>query len=255
MPDPITWYLLGRTVDDTQSIDEGIDAKLLTHNLDPSAHGQSGETVYEHRNDTDLDHLDGSIDFRKLAADKFLVMTQFVSLDGWDLSGLATDGIFGGRLYTTASADNESFLWFETVTSSIKVNYSKTPFFQTSIVLGSITSQNICFGCGTEYNNMDRDSFGFYIVNGTLYARWTGSAAEHTSEITGITLTDANVYRAFFDTQAQELYFYVNNVLEYTATTDLPSTSNNFIFTYWIKTLVKSVRSMYVLDLLWSEDR
>lgn len=61
MADPITWYALGRTVEDTESILEAVDAKILTHNLDPSAHGQSGETVYEHRVASTLDHANYSI--------------------------------------------------------------------------------------------------------------------------------------------------------------------------------------------------
>lgn len=61
MPDPISWYLLPRTVDDVESIMEAIDAKLLTHNQDPSAHGQSGEVVEEHRSDEPVDHPDYSI--------------------------------------------------------------------------------------------------------------------------------------------------------------------------------------------------
>jgi len=61
MGDPITWYLLDRTVDDPESIKEAIDAKLLTHNQDPSAHGQSGEGLFTHRVAALLDHVNYSI--------------------------------------------------------------------------------------------------------------------------------------------------------------------------------------------------
>ena len=61
MADPITWYTLAKAVDDTTSIDEEIDALVLTHNLDPSAHGQENESVYEHRASALLDHLSYSI--------------------------------------------------------------------------------------------------------------------------------------------------------------------------------------------------
>jgi parallel beta-helix repeat protein len=61
MADPITWYALGRTVTDTQTILEAVDAKILTHNLDPSAHGQENESLYEHRAAELLDHLSYSI--------------------------------------------------------------------------------------------------------------------------------------------------------------------------------------------------
>jgi len=56
MPDPITWYTLGRVTGDPERIMEAIDAKLLSHNEDPSAHGQTAEAVYAHRNDPTFDH-------------------------------------------------------------------------------------------------------------------------------------------------------------------------------------------------------
>lgn len=61
MPDPISWYALGRDVGDPQTILEAVDEKILTHNLDPSAHGQSDEAIYMHRISTMLDHVNYSI--------------------------------------------------------------------------------------------------------------------------------------------------------------------------------------------------
>jgi len=61
MANPITWYLQARTIDDDQSILEAIDAKILTHNQDPSGHGQSSESLWEHRVQPLLDHINYSI--------------------------------------------------------------------------------------------------------------------------------------------------------------------------------------------------
>lgn len=61
MPDPISWYALGRTIGDAQSISEAIDVALLNHNLDPSAHSQSNEAIDNHRAAETLDHVIGSI--------------------------------------------------------------------------------------------------------------------------------------------------------------------------------------------------
>jgi hypothetical protein len=59
--DAISWYALGRTVNDATTIMEEIDTKILTHNLDGSAHGQSNEAVYNHRITALLDHVSYSI--------------------------------------------------------------------------------------------------------------------------------------------------------------------------------------------------
>jgi hypothetical protein len=70
MADPISWYALGRLIDDPETILEAVDAKVLTHNLDPSAHGQENESVYEHRANEILDHVEDSI--KALHVDKSL---------------------------------------------------------------------------------------------------------------------------------------------------------------------------------------
>lgn len=61
MPDPITWYTLGRTVADPGRIMGMVDDKFLGHNADPSAHGQSAEAIYAHRAEVILDHLANSV--------------------------------------------------------------------------------------------------------------------------------------------------------------------------------------------------
>jgi parallel beta-helix repeat protein len=61
MPDPITWGVLAKAVGDNTTIDEEIDGLILNHNLDPSAHGQSNESVYNHRIAELLDHVSYSI--------------------------------------------------------------------------------------------------------------------------------------------------------------------------------------------------
>lgn len=66
MPDPISWYALGRAVDDPETILEAVDASILSHNLDPSAHGQESEGIYQHRVAPLLDHLNYVIYNNKL---------------------------------------------------------------------------------------------------------------------------------------------------------------------------------------------
>ena len=82
MADPISWYALGRVVDDPQTILEAVDDKLLVHNQDPSAHGQTGESVYGHRSGSVLDHPYGSIHNEhvdSLSANKIVAGTMLFS--------------------------------------------------------------------------------------------------------------------------------------------------------------------------------
>lgn len=64
----VTWGQLAKAVADLTKISEEIDAKILTHNEDESAHSQSNEAIYNHRIAEILDHLDDSITPAKIAA-------------------------------------------------------------------------------------------------------------------------------------------------------------------------------------------
>jgi hypothetical protein len=61
MADPITWDSLVKAIGDLTTITEEIQTLILNHNLDPSAHGQSNEAVYNHRISELLDHVSYSI--------------------------------------------------------------------------------------------------------------------------------------------------------------------------------------------------
>lgn len=255
MADPITWYALGRTVDDVESIMEAIDAKILTHNLDPSAHGQSGEVVFEHRSQTLLDHLFGSVDMKHLVDNKLVYFSGFESLDGWSTGGTVSVKVWGTILTTPASVDGEAYIGQDGVTSASETDFTKNPFFQTSVQLGSSTSQRVWLIRGGLPGNEEGDFFGFKILNGTLYAYWSSGLTEYTSEISGITVTDLHVYRAYCDSTAEKIYFYVDGVLEYTAETNYPTDGSARIFYAYITTAISTARVLKIIDLLIEQDR
>lgn len=81
MGDPITWYALGKDVADPTTIEEQIGADILVHNVDPSAHGQSSETVYIHRNTYAIDHPVSSVYARHIAIDLTNVIEDTLTVD------------------------------------------------------------------------------------------------------------------------------------------------------------------------------
>lgn len=251
MPDPITWYTLGRTVDDTESILEAVDTKMLVHNLDPSAHGQENESIYDHRVAAELDHLLGSVSMKFLVADKFIISTPFNTFDGWDTAGAYIEPrIIDAVLRTGSFNTNEAYAKCASDASNAVVDFSKNPYFQTSVCVGLNVNQIAYFCIGDPYAGSPyNEGFGFKVNDGLLYAYWTHEGAAHTHEITGITLTDINVYRAFLDSTAGELYFYINGVLKHTVTTDLPTQTVASFFTYYIKTQEDSYKALYLIDL------
>ena len=254
MADPITWYALGRTVGDTESIMEEMDAKILTHNLDPSAHGQTGEVVFEHRNATLLDHLLGSVDLPHLVSEHFFAFSNMGDLSTWPGSGTIYSEPLSAYLETLLPGDPAVYRYLLGNLSGAKIDPTKNPFFQAAVKFVSITTQQAFIGCGAPPGEGYDDSFGFKVVNNTLYAYWTKTGTPYTSEITGITLTDLNIYRAFINSTDQEIYFYVNGVLKYTATTNFPDTINDYCFSFWIYTTGASNRRMYLINWAFQRD-
>lgn len=259
MGDPITWYLLGRTVIDTQSILEAVDEKLLTHNLDPSAHGQTNEAVYEHRTDEEVDHPDASIKLKKFFSAEVGFMTAFESLDGWTKSATGIEGfLYGIKLETGNNINTEKQMFTEPYGPGNSPDFTKNPFFQTTLALTGITEQHVYFFSGNYLTDVETEAFGFKVHDGTLYALRVkvvgGVGTEYTTEIAGVTLTDFNVYRAQYDSVSNEIRYYVNGVLKVTETTNLPTLGQSMPFLYDIENTEAVSKTMFVRNLIFSQD-
>ena len=258
MPDPITWDELAKTIDDLTTIDEEIDIKVLTHNQDVSAHGQSNEGIYNHRIAEFLDHLDGSISLKKLMSDHILIHSVFESLDGWnDVAGGGTINcmIMGTNIRTDSATNAEGDLYIDSNDAGILLDAAKNPFFQTTVQMNSVVAVEAFIVAGDKYSGAQDDSFGFYIHDAALYAYWTRSGTKHEEAIAGITTTNINIYRAWCNASDSEIYFYVNGILKYTATTSFPLLTTSRFFTYNIKTTENVVKQMTILDFLFEQDR
>jgi len=68
----ICWGELGKSASDPSTIDDEIGAYLLRHNVDPNAHGLSGYSLYNHRADKIIDHVDYCIISDKITANQIV---------------------------------------------------------------------------------------------------------------------------------------------------------------------------------------
>lgn len=251
----ICWGNLAKSAESTEKIEQAIGGYIESHDENPNAHMGEGYALGAHRLQTILDHQHGSIDFKYLATDKVIISSCFESLDGWNKTAGVSAAILGTSMITGASEDDEESMVLESSLSTFKLNYTKNPFFQTSFWLGTNTSQYVFVGMGLNPEQGDGDNFGYYINNGTLYAIWTSNYVTFTHEIAGITITELNTYRAYYDTDEAKLYFYINGVLKHTVTEDLPYQPNSFYFNYYIRTETTAMRYLWLVDFYWQMDR
>jgi len=251
----ICWGNLAKSADDTQKIEQSMQDYVENHNENVNAHQVYGSSLYMHRIEALLDHQFGSVDFRFLSLTKSFLFTAFESTDGWSKYGTFTAYIFGAELITTADQNDKAIAFVESRSGLTAITLSKNPFFQTSFVLPLTTNQLIYAAAGDMTGMEDGDAFGFKISNGTLYAFVRDGATIYQTEITGITLTELNVYRAYFDYDEQKVYFYVNGVLKHTESAHPPNNGSAIFFTLYVKTLTTATRSLFVSDLLFMQDR
>ena len=264
MADP-NWGLLEKSQTSDETIEEAIDRLIEAHDDDANAHIGAGKSLNTHKTQTTIDHpadsiiedkvKDGEISLQKLFAVNRILISCFESLDGWLTSGTISQDIGNINIRTTAVINNLAVLY--SVPSNWQgLDWDKDFFWQSTIKLAQVTNQQIYFGMGTTDDIGAGSGAGFYIDDDDLYvyhAEANGGGLVYTKQIiTGITLSNWNVYRIIYDESAGTIKFYINGVLKHTFSTGLPTTDDDRLVCYQIKTTEAVIKYMYVSDLLIS---
>ncbi len=249
----ICWAPLAKSAQDPTTIAEYISGKILDHDVNPSAHGLDGYVVFNHRVSPVLDHVDDSVTLQKLYFNRFIILTQFESIDAWQKSaGVSLVDIAQVWLETGAVINTTRYMSIVASDANEEgASPANNPEIQTIVKFSHNTSQVAYISGG---NSDDPMGFGFKVVDGSLYAWHTDNDnVEYTEQITGITLTNWNVYRAVF-TGGSKIEFYVNGVLEATMVSDLYTFLAGAFVMYKIENTAASGRTMYVQNLFYAED-
>lgn len=255
-----TWGLLPKSQTDDTTIDEEIDLLIQAHDDDENAHLDADQSLQSHRASDIIDHLaesivqdkilDGEINLAKKSWNEFEYNTCWDSLGAWAYAaGRASAGVAGMMLSANAGINTVAKLSGEGYGDINATNWAKDMLFQTALSLPATTSQLAYFMIGScELDGTD-NSFGFKVNNGTLYAiHIVGDGedqTEYTTEITGITLTNFNIYRAEFSVTDQAFYFYVNGILKATQTTNIPTVNMPSFFAFYLTNTSAASRTMY----------
>jgi hypothetical protein len=254
----ICWGNLAKSADDTARIEQSMQDYVEGHNINVNAHQVEGSSLYMHRVNEKLDHLEGSVGLQYLPLDKKFGFSFFESLDGWQVSDVTKclAHVLGARLL----AYYGTTVWINAYpyTASPAVRPSKNPLFQTTVRLVTNTFQEIFFGAGAHFSEVNNDCWGFRIVDAICYAYWTSNGTVYSQELAGVTVGEFNCYRARIDSTLGEMYFYVNGVLKYTATSNLPVVETSIYFEYFLENTAGAGgdnRFLYPVDWMFQQDR
>lgn len=246
----ICWGNLGKTADDNIRIEQSMQAYVEDHNENPNAHQIEGSSLYMHRVNEAIDHLDGSVSLVKLMMNKAIYITAFESIDAWSTTGYVYNTISELFIAAQVGDTGEAYAIGGGGFSGTLLVKEKYGMFQTNVKVVSNTSQEVYFGFG-KIVEMEGDGFcGFRIINATLYAT-EGSETAHTDhEITGITVTDNHVYRVVYDYANSKIVYYVDGVIKHTTNTFTEMEDANVVFTYYISRDVEAQRVLIATDLI-----
>jgi hypothetical protein len=252
---------------DATTVDEEIAALIQAHEDDEDAHLEAGESLQSHKASEIIDHLalsivndkiaNGEVDLSKLSASELQAYICFESLDNWLKSSTGvTAKILNASLITSGTLNDLKYLIADGNVNLNIASFDYDMYFQTALQLFSTTSQIVYFGIGFQ-EGISEDAFvGFKVLNGTLYACIVDTpddeSTEHLHEITGVNITDLNVYKVYYDQALAKFYFYVNGILKYTHDGDVPLNLPQYIFTYTIQTTTTMHRDLSVCYLLYS---
>ena len=249
----ICWGPLAKSAQDSTTIPEYIAGKISEHNADPSAHGLDSYAIYNHRVADVLDHADNSVILQKLLFNRFIIQTQFETIDSWSKYGnIWLQGISQVEIaaYSPSYIRSQMAIVADDANDE-GANIDHSPEFQTTVKF----SDN---GPGVSYfvsGDVEGGTFwGFMFADGQLNA-------VHTSEDCDIyiyplytpNIWDWHVFRAAVDSE-RNIRYYIDHNLYYVVKSQMSNFGVGAFITYYVLNSSPSCRGLYIQDLLYQED-
>lgn len=263
------WGNLEKSQIDNEKIEEAIARLIQVHDDDANAHLDAGQSLNSHKASEIIDHLvasiiadkigDMEVTDHKMKFDKFIIKTNFESMDTWTKytfgSGDIEDYLGSERLKTGATinsiADIHNDAWLE----GYGIDYTKNPRFMTVLLVTSDSDQESYVVAGS----FDNQCFGFFIREDAIFALHMKDYVEYKTD-TGITVTTNQWYRlkAVY-TSGLKIEFYIDDVLVATHTTNLPEDSADAdaeitYFRYQTKTIEAANKELHIRHLTIVQD-
>lgn len=193
-------------------------------------------------------------DASELTWKKYTLISFFESLDGFFAghsgTGSATANL-GGMTLNTGSTNNSEALIAVQPEGSHSLDFSKNPTFSIMAKLDQTTNQTAYLTVG-EGASSTAKYFGFKISDSSLSAVNRNGSTETATNISGITLTNWNLYQA--ELVLGRVQFYVNGIAVAGHTTNIPTSTSSLINYFYIKCTAAASKVMYVTNMRFNQD-
>jgi len=264
----VTWGDLAKSQISAEKIEKAIERMIQAHEDDPDAHIEPGESLYSHKISVIIDHTvesviadkirDGVISIVKLEDfARARISPSLESLDTWTYSAEVSLDFSQMELLANTGTTANVYSYSK---GGFKMQWSK-PFIMQCLFTTYPTDDKEVYVISGYIDTVAgyNQNIGWKVVDGTLYALHTKSVGEvdteYTTEITGVTLSDRNLFRVEYIPE-ESIKFYVNNVLAATHTENLPTiaAASSPFFYFRILTDAAANKWLKVHELYFSQD-
>ena len=248
------WGQMTKAQDDSQTINEAINAAILAHEEDPESHMGAGESIENHRVNEVIDHLAGSVVAGKVSSLQRITFSSFDSLDGWSKSVSGVDLTFPFVSFQTTSTINTTKELYSEVFFEDIFDYTKKPFFQILAGWNSSSDVTINLFIGTTLKGDNFDGFGFRLVNGVFSACYYRDGNLYTYTLSLPSVNTLHILRAQISVDGLSIEFFVDSILSYTVTIPTGVSVSPELFGFNIKNTVASNKVLTLGQLIFARD-
>lgn len=267
MPIP-NWGGLQKSQDDDETIEQAIARIVQSHDDDPTAHLDTGQSLQSHKASDIIDHEAFSIINDKYAdnsitLDKQLSFTRdrrsmsLESLDCWNYTNYCN--LSAGSIFLQANGGLNAV-------ATLNVKSENGPHFNKNFILQWLVNPFLYYQCefyiyggALTQNGAGSECVGFRTHDDKIYAfhQWSDGSAVHIveTEVTGIDTGIPSLLR-IVNNPGENILFYVNGVLVATHSTNITffNDSEYNICNISIKNLSSSVNGFDLRGVYFEQD-
>lgn len=236
MPLP-TWGQLEKSSDDNERIEEAIARMIQDHDNNANAHGDTGQSLNDHKGQTTIDHPAKSVVTDKLPDDavtpekkKFNIFITSMDQGGVDKDISPGNSIDGGLYegeFSIQSLSGENLCYAHSNLGRLPSNWlNENILLETICGAGTIANSDVKWKIGGEGFMLDNTlsdeqsfpAYGFYFDCGTseLYAFYFSDTGVQATKV--IDYSADTDYRLKIKLIEGDLYYYINETLKHTET-------------------------------------
>ena len=206
-----TWGMLPKSQNDSETIEQAIARIVAAHNASAMAHTQSGGSLFNHVNNSIIDHQANSIPPDKVRSSATLFSSYLGSTGGFTWWGANNYFGTGAILRAASSSSWNSGAQADVINSKQRINFTKNPMFAIS-AQGFDTSGFTFLLLYGEYDPGGPSScFGFRHNGTTLQGFIRINTTDYTVNIAGWD-TNPHDYRAIVDPVTKDAVFFRDDI-------------------------------------------